>query len=95
MNAGYPRLTPQELRAAGQALYGAAWRDRMAHVLGVATSEVFNVEAGVTPAPSEWRARLIEHAQSVAVRALDTASELLWRSHDVAPPEPPRAVAYV
>lgn len=93
--ADYPHLTPQELQAVGQALYGAAWRAELAHALGVAEVDVVMIEAGRMAAPAAWRGKLVALAQDMALRALDVASTLLWRATahapdmDEAPPKYP------
>jgi len=90
-------MTPQELAAAGQALYGASWRRPMAKALGASEKEIALVESGQTPAPAGWRAQLVALAQDMALRALEAASNLLWRDADPAaagdpdPSYPPRA----
>jgi len=78
----YPRLTPQELAAAGQALYGAGWRNALAHALEVTETDIIMVETGRAPAPEGWRAEVVALAQDMALRALDAASTLLWREAD-------------
>src|SRR5262245_46191114 len=78
----YAHLTPQELAAAGQALFGAGWRSAFAHALGVTETEIVMVETGCTPAPESWRAKVVALAQDMALRALDAASNLLWREVD-------------
>lgn len=75
----YSELTPQELSATGQALYGPGWRAALAHAFGVTEAEIAAVESGRAPAPDEWRAQLIGLAQELALRALEVANNLLWR----------------
>jgi hypothetical protein len=89
----FPRLTPRELAAAGHALYGAGWRNALAHALNSTESEIVMVETGCMPAPENWRALVVALAQDMALRALDAASNLLWREADgdAAPPEPARS----
>ncbi|MGE0741440.1 MAG: hypothetical protein AB7O98_08865 [Hyphomonadaceae bacterium] len=88
----HPVLTPQELIAAGQALYGGGWRSELACALGVSEQHMALVEAGKLTAPVEWRGKLVVLAQDVAMRALDTASSPLWRvtgnQHDIEDFEP-------
>jgi hypothetical protein len=76
---GPPALTPQELAAAGEALYGAGWRAQLADAFGVPELDIVRVERGQAAAPRDWRARLVMLAQDAALRALDAASTLLWR----------------
>jgi hypothetical protein len=83
----YPSLTPQELAAAGQALYGAAWRAELARALEASETDIVMVESGRVEAPAEWRAKLIALAQDLALRALEMASNLLWRDGEDAPEE--------
>jgi hypothetical protein len=82
----YPRLTAQELAAAGQALYGSGWRVALAHALGVSRTDIVKVESGREVAPEGWRAKVVALAQDMALRALDAASTLLWRDGDLAEP---------
>src|SRR5262249_13843355 len=77
-----PLLTPQELAAAGQALYGAGWRAALAHAFQVTETVVAMVESGRAPAPLDWRARLVALAHDTALRALAAANDLLWREGD-------------
>jgi hypothetical protein len=77
--ANSPLLTPQELEATGLALYGADWRGRLAEALGVTKRQLTQVESGKAATPAEWRPRLIALAQDTALRAMEAASELLWR----------------
>ena len=86
--AEYPLLTPQELEAAGQALFGDDWRPAMARALGATWAEVERVAEGRVEAPDGWRSRLVALSQDMALRALETASTLLWRvTESVAPSE--------
>lgn len=86
--AEYPLLTPQELAAAGQALFGDDWYGAMARALGATEAEVERVADGRIEAPDAWRPRLVALAQDMALRALETASTLLWRvTESVAPSE--------
>jgi hypothetical protein len=78
-NADYPLLTPQELATTGQALFGSGWRAALAHAFGVSQAEITAVESGKKAAPEHWRAQLIALAQSMALRALDAANNLIWR----------------
>jgi hypothetical protein len=90
-DGAYPRLTPQELAAAGHALYGAAWRPALARALAVTEAEIILVETGRAAAPASWRATVVALAQDMALRALDAASNLLSRVaelDDTAPSEP-------
>ncbi len=75
----YPTLTPLELTAAGQALYGADWRRALAAALETSEADIAMVESGRCAAPEDWRAKLIALAQDMALRALEAASTLLWR----------------
>jgi len=75
----YPYLSPRKLIAAGEALFGASWRRPLARALGVPEAEVRAVERGTHAAPEAWRVALIALAQDAALRAMQTASELLWR----------------
>lgn len=93
----FPSLTPQELARAGQALYGAAWRAQLARAFGVEEADIIMVASGGAAAPSEWRAKLVALAQDMALRALEAASNLMWREDASAPaqeplyaPQPPR-----
>ena len=87
--AEYPLLMPQELAAAGQALFGDDWCASMARALGVTEAEVERVADGRIEAPDAWRPRLVALSQDMALRALETASTLLWRvTQSVAPSEP-------
>jgi hypothetical protein len=74
----YPPITPQELAAAGQALYGAAWRCELSRILGVDENDIVLVEAGTVLAPADWRARLVVLAQDRALRAMEMAADLMW-----------------
>lgn len=86
MSSEFPPLSPYELAAAGQALFGAGWRNEIARVLGVSEGEVTRVELGLLIAPADWRAKLIARAQDNALRAMETASNLLC--YDAEPPPP-------
>lgn len=77
-DADYPLLTSRELAATGQALFGPAWRAALAHAFAVTEADITAVERG-QPAPREWRPKLIALAQETAVKALEAASNLLWR----------------
>jgi hypothetical protein len=81
-DADYPSLTPQDLAAVGQALYGAAWRAELARALEASEKDIVMVESGRVEAPAEWRAKLIALAQDLALRALEAANNLLWREGD-------------
>ena len=76
----YPSITPLELAAAGQALYGASWRNELSRILGVDENDIVMVESGTVLAPREWRARLIALAQDRALRAMEMAADLMWRA---------------
>lgn len=78
MSADHPSLTPLELAAAGQALFGVHWRGEMARRLGVTEAEIRLIEKGMVAVPPEWRARLIALAQDVSLRAMQIAAELMW-----------------
>jgi hypothetical protein len=78
MSAEHPSLTPLELAAAGQALFGVHWRGEVARRLGVTEAEVRLIERGTMPVPPSWRARLIGLAQDVSLRAMQIAAELMW-----------------
>lgn len=78
MTGDLPSLTPLELAAAGQALFGVHWRGEMARRLGVTEAEVRLIERGAMPVPQAWRARLIGLAQDVSLRAMQIAAELTW-----------------
>lgn len=95
--AVYPSLTPDELASAGQALFGAGWRGELARAFGVSETDIARVEAGRTEAPPTWRAELVALAQDMALRALETASTLLWRvteTEDEAPGYAPPTPIY-
>jgi hypothetical protein len=81
-------MTPQQLAAVGQALYGPCWRRAMAKALGTSEKEVQLVESGRAPAPEAWRAQLVALAQDMALRALEAANNLLWREADAAEAAP-------
>ena len=53
-------MTPAELAAAGQALWGDGWRKRMPAELGVNRVTVWKWEAGQHPVP-EIAARFLRH----------------------------------
>lgn len=97
-DADYSPLTPQELAATGQALYGPGWRAALAHAFAVTEAEIVAVESGQAPAPEEWRVQLIGLAQELALRALEAANNLLWRhlgaeetvQQPLYAPQPPR-----
>jgi hypothetical protein len=72
-----PPISPLELAAAGEALYGRDWRAALCDVLNVTTTELAMVECGQLPAPEAWRAVLVNLAQEIAYRALEAASALL------------------
>lgn len=78
MSADHPSLTPLELAAAGQALFGAHWRGELARRLGVTEAEVRLIERGMMAVPPSWRSRLIGLAQDVSLRAMQIAAELMW-----------------
>jgi hypothetical protein len=78
MAPDHPSLTPLELVAAGQALFGLHWRGEMARRLGVTEAEIRLIEKGVMAVPPAWRARLIGLAQDVSLRAMQIAAELMW-----------------
>lgn len=92
MPGSYPSITPQELVAAGQSLYGAAWRAELAAKFGVDESDIVMVETGAMPAPKEWRAVLVALAQDTALRAMETASNLMWRGVSTEEERAPAAV---
>lgn len=77
MGPDFPSLSSDELASAGEALFGARWRAELAAALGVSEGEVTRVEMGICEPPQEWRARLIALAQNYALRALETASNLI------------------
>jgi len=82
-------LTPQELTIAGEALYGPGWRRELARAFGASEVYLHSVESGCSPAPTHWRAVLVGLAQDMALRALETASNLLSREEsDVTVSEP-------
>lgn len=72
-----PPITPQELAAAGMALYGHDWRTALLPILNATETELAMVECGHTSAPHAWRAILVQVAQEVAYRALEAANTLL------------------
>jgi len=96
----FPLLSPQELAATGQALYGPGWRTALAQAFSVTEAEIVAVESGKAAAPDGWRALLIGLAQDMALRSLEAANNLLSRAagvDDRAPqplyaPQPPRFV---
>ena len=79
----FPVLTAAELAEAGEGLFGADWRAAMAHAFGLRDDALIRaVESGRQEAPAEWRAHLIALAQDVALRAMETASALLWHGRE-------------
>jgi len=84
----FPDLAPHDLAAAGQALFGAGWRAETARALGVSEREIARAELGLMTPPAEWRAKLIGLAQDQALRALETASNLLCPETEPAPSHP-------
>ena len=88
LEGDYPAMTPQELAAAGQALFGAGWRRPLAQALGASEKEIALVESGRVPAPEGWRAKLVALAQDMALRALEAASNLLSRDGEQTAAEP-------
>lgn len=91
MGPELPLLSPDELASAGQALFGAGWRSQLAQALGVTESEVTMAALGVSRPPPEWRAKLIALAQDNALRAMETAGNLLCFGEDAPRPtcQPP------
>jgi hypothetical protein len=81
-------LSGRELAGAGRALFGVRWREELAAVLGCAESFVADVEKGVVQAPATWRGLIIALAQDTALRALETASNLLLSEADARLPAP-------
>ncbi len=77
-------LSSRELVAAGEALFGAHWREELAERLGVTRRYVLEVENNRITAPAAWRAELIALAQNLALQALETASNLLWGEESAA-----------
>src|SRR3990167_9249496 len=57
-----PPISPLELAAAGEALYGRDWRIALCDVLNVTTTELAMVECGQLPAPTTWRGVLVNVA---------------------------------
>ncbi len=79
-----PPITPQELTAAGEALYGHDWRNALVRILNATDTELALVECGKLPAPHAWRVILVSVAQEAAYRALDAANTLLsYQASDV------------
>lgn len=82
-NRGYmrelalPPITPQELAATGEALFGRDWRETLMNILNASETEFAMVECGKAQAPQSWRALLVSVAQEAAYRALEAASSLL------------------
>jgi len=60
----------------------------MARALGVSEAEVTRAELGALAPPAAWRAKLIGLAQDNALRALETASNLLCPEPEQAPSHP-------
>jgi len=88
----FPLLSPQELTATGQTLYGPGWRAALAQAFDVTEAEIVAVESGRAVAPEGWRALLIALAQDMALRSLEAANNLLWRDAaiDETALQPPR-----
>jgi hypothetical protein len=82
MGGDYPTLTPQELAAAGRSLFGESWRAELARAFDLSEADILAVESGAEAAPPQWRAKLVALAQDIAVRALETASSLMWRTSE-------------
>lgn len=79
-----PPITPQELAATGEALFGRVWRQTLPSILNATETELAMVEAGKMPAPPAWRGVLVSLAQEAAYRALEAASTLLsYQASDV------------
>lgn len=95
-DAVYPLLTSRELTKTGQALFGPGWRAALAKAFAVTEAEIVAVESGRAAAPETWRAQLIALAQATALRAMETANDLLWRDaqdeivQPIYAPQPPR-----
>ncbi len=97
MSADYVPLSGRELASAGRALFGVRWREELASVLGCSERFVADVEKGLVTAPGRWRAQVIGLAQDAALRALETASNLLISEADakIATPSAPTEARYV
>jgi len=93
MRADYVPLSGRELASAGRALFGGRWREEIASVLGCSEAFVADVEKGHVKAPAVWRALVIGIAQDAALRALETASNLLMGEADAKIATPPPATA--
>jgi hypothetical protein len=93
MKGDYVPLNGRELASAGRALFGVRWREELASVLGCSERFIADIEKGQAIAPSAWRAQVIGLAQDVAVRAMETASNLLMGEADAKIATPPPATA--
>ena len=69
-------ITPEELRAAGEALYGEQWQSPLARVLGVDSRRVRHWLEGDRPIPAGIRAELVAELRSRAEQAAATADAL-------------------
>lgn len=79
-----PPITPQELAATGEALFGRDWRGALMNILNASETEFAMVECGKTQAPHAWRGVLVSVAQEAAYRALEAASTLLsYQASDI------------
>lgn len=93
MSPDYLPLSGRELASAGRALFGARWREELATVLGCSERFIADIEKGLATAPRAWRGLVIALAQDAALRALETASNLLIGEADakLAKPAAPEA----
>lgn len=65
-------MTPAELRAAGEALYGSRWQAPLAREIGVSRSSVLRWAKGSWPMPSDAadRVRRLAEARAQQLRTL-------------------------
>ena len=76
-NTNARRLTPAELRAAGEALWGERWQAEMTRALGLTdTARVRQALSGRRPIPAGWLPELVEMLRARGNGALQLAERL-------------------
>ncbi|MBF6850109.1 helix-turn-helix domain-containing protein [Acinetobacter baumannii] len=71
-----PRMTPEELRQAGEILYGTHWQSELARAIGVDPRRVRQWINGERPIPTSLRSEIILLLKEKSIKYVEYADYL-------------------
>ncbi|ATI40423.1 transcriptional regulator [Acinetobacter baumannii] len=71
-----PRMTPEELRQAGEILYGTHWQSELARAIGVDPRRVRQSINGERPIPTSLRSEIILLLKEKSIKSVEYADYL-------------------